>query len=133
MQYSNLFIGSTGFFFDYGSVSPAAQVPFGALRLGPEKNSTKFDLFLRHESGYNYRDTHIRAFSHTRLVGAGLSDFGNFGLIPISISSSDIDNSIEYESWWSAMNKSSEIASPENPSFAIRAEFPSQPNVSGCN
>ncbi len=30
------------------------------------------------------RDTHIRAFSHTRLVGAGATDLGNFGVMAVT-------------------------------------------------
>jgi putative alpha-1,2-mannosidase len=82
-QKTNLFIGSSGFAYGYGAVSPAAQVPFGAMRLGPDTASTIPDIEFRHFSGYNYNDIMIRGFSHTRLVGAGLSDFGNFGLMPI--------------------------------------------------
>jgi len=32
-----------------------------------------------------FSDSHIRAFSHTHLVGAGLPDYGNFGVMPLSI------------------------------------------------
>ena len=79
-NFTNVFIGTTGAaLWAEGGMSPAAQVPYGALRLGPD-TTTVADFFLRHYSGYNYRDTTIRAFSHTRCVGSGVSDFGNFGI-----------------------------------------------------
>ena len=31
------------------------------------------------------RDTHIRAFSHTHMVGAGLPDYGSFGVTPVRV------------------------------------------------
>lgn len=36
-----------------------------------------------HTGGYAYADTSIAAFSHIRLVGAGVNDLGNLGLLPI--------------------------------------------------
>lgn len=37
-----------------------------------------------HFGGYHYNDTFIRCFSHTHLVGAGIVDYGNIGVMPIS-------------------------------------------------
>ena len=55
-----------------------AQVPFGALRLGPDTTLVG-DAFVEfdHYGGYNFEDTHVRAFSHTHMVGAGVGDFGS--------------------------------------------------------
>ena len=64
-DYVDSFIGSGGAGFGYGSINPSAQVPFGALRLGPDTTSNFFDNNLRHFSGYNYLDRYIRGFSHT--------------------------------------------------------------------
>lgn len=110
----NVFIGSSGGGFGYGSLAPAAQYPYGALRLGPDTTSGAANIEFRHFSGYNYYDTMIRGFSHTRLVGAGVSDLGTFGVMPLLVSSSAARKVEPYAeaSWWSTFNKSSEIAFP---------------------
>lgn len=59
--------------FEYAS----RQVPYGALRLGPDTTRAALDLSYRHFSGYNFEDNYLRGFSHTHLVGAGLNDLGN--------------------------------------------------------
>jgi len=61
----NVFIGTSGFAYGYGSVSPAAQAPYGALRLGPDTVTLVTDAGFRHNSGYNFVDNSVRAFSHT--------------------------------------------------------------------
>ena len=68
--------------------NPGAMAPFPFLRLGPD--TTRVDDVLgeawsklnRH-AGYFGSDTHIRAFSHTHLQGAGDADLGNVGLMPV--------------------------------------------------
>lgn len=72
------------------------------------------DLSYRHCSGYNYVDKVIRAFSHTRLVGAGAADLGNFGFMPTSRPDlrDDIRMDITAEPWSSPYQKGSEHAKP---------------------
>ena len=73
-QYVDTFIGSGGSGFGSGGDNPGAQVPFGAIRIGPDTTSKTFNkdftIPFDHYSGYNYEDQYMRAFSHTRLVGA---------------------------------------------------------------
>jgi len=77
-------IGAGGIGFGCGSNSPAAQLPYSYVRLGPDtaprlkKEFTKF----QHFGGYNTADHYLRAFSHMRLVGAGVMDMGIFGVLP---------------------------------------------------
>ena len=110
-EFVNPFIGSSGFGWGYGGVSPASQVPYGALRLGPDTESLDIDAFFRHDSGYNYRDTIVRAFSHTRVVGAGVADYGNFGIIGIR-SNNSAGSYVPPRSWYSRMDKKTEQARP---------------------
>ena len=56
-SYVDPFIGTTGLGFGSGQLSPAAQTPFGALRLGPDTTNKVPDLDFRHCSGYNFNDT----------------------------------------------------------------------------
>lgn len=77
----NPFIGSGGIFYLSGFVSPAATVPFGMVRLGPDTVSNGGHRALN-SSGYYYRDSRILGFSHTRLSGTGATDGGNFLVMP---------------------------------------------------
>ncbi len=79
-QLANLTWGTGGFGFGAGSQLPGVQVPYGALRLGPD-TSALIQLPFQHYGGYAFDDSHISAFSHTHLVGAGVADFGNFGVM----------------------------------------------------
>ncbi|MBQ2842096.1 MAG: GH92 family glycosyl hydrolase [Clostridia bacterium] len=82
-QYVDPFIGTGGTPWTCGMLSPAATVPFGAVRLGPD---TSFIggayIFKTNTSGYYYEHGHIKGFSHSRLSGTGAEDYSNFRVIP---------------------------------------------------
>jgi len=103
----NPFVGTGGLTYGYGSLNPGAQAPFGALRLGPDTTATIANIAWRHFSGYNPQDDKIRAFSHTHLVGAGINNLGNFGVMPMRRDSLSLPHS-----WWSTFKKESEHAVP---------------------
>src|ERR1700742_4177013 len=69
-RHVNPFIGSGGLFYLCGNETPAACVPFGTVRLGPDTISNSGVRALN-TSGYYYRDERVLGFSHTRLVGTG--------------------------------------------------------------
>ena len=79
-------IGTGGLGWGVGGTNPGAQVPFGALRLGPDTalGALNLEKLGVHYGGYWFSDTHIRAFSHTHLVGAGVADLGNVGVMAVS-------------------------------------------------
>jgi predicted alpha-1,2-mannosidase len=116
------FIGTGGFgWWGYGALSPAAQVPHGAMRLGPDTTSTTFDGGNQHYSGYYYDDDIIRAFSHTHVVGGAIRDWGTFGLMPIRLTNEgqlprhDLPTRVgafKSRFWWSLFKKTSEFARP---------------------
>jgi predicted alpha-1,2-mannosidase len=129
----NGFIGTGGLGYGYGGVNPAALVPGGPMRLGPDSTNTMANVGYRHFSGYNYLDDQIRMFSHTHLVGAGMNDLGNFGVMPVRIfDRHETENENETDTmlhwlqlgqardkvdqhtrvWWSMFNKSTEWAAP---------------------
>lgn len=83
----NPFIGSGGNPYVCGNVSPAATVPFGMVRLGPD-TAAKSGRRATNTSGYYYGDDHILGFSHTRLSGTGARDGGNFLVLPCTESDS---------------------------------------------
>ena len=101
IDYVNPFIGSGGSGFGAGGHNPGAQVPFGILRVGPDTVDTiaKQPILLpfNHYGGYSYLDNTIVAFSHTHLVGAGVGDLGNFGLMPFYVKAqSDLSSLIHH-------------------------------------
>lgn len=73
-QYVDPLIG-TG---DHGHVFIGANVPYGAVQLGPTQFSEGWDWC----SGYHYSDSAIIGFSHTHLSGAGSADMGDISLMP---------------------------------------------------
>ncbi|RYF68927.1 MAG: glycoside hydrolase family 92 protein, partial [Cytophagaceae bacterium] len=73
-RYVDPFIG-TGF---HGHVFMGANVPFGAVQLGPTQMSQGWDWC----SGYHYSDSLIIGFSHTHLNGTGIGDLGDVLIMP---------------------------------------------------
>jgi len=73
-QYVDPFIGSGG----HGYVFVGANVPFGAVQLGPTQLSKGWDWC----SGYHYSDSIIIGFAHTHLSGTGSSDLGDISFMP---------------------------------------------------
>ncbi len=73
-RYVDPFIG-TG---DHGHVFIGANVPYGAVQLGPTQLTEGWDW----SSGYHYSDSTIIGFAHTHLGGAGSADLGDILLMP---------------------------------------------------
>ncbi len=61
---------------DNGQLDPAATVPWGMIKLGPDTDPGN-------HSGYNYYSTKISGFSHNRIGGVGCSGAGgNLRILP---------------------------------------------------
>lgn len=72
----NPYIGS-----DYhGHVFVGANVPFGAIQLGPNNDKEAWDWC----SGYHYSDSVLIGFAHTHLSGTGIGDLGDLLFMPVS-------------------------------------------------
>src|SRR6516164_1195132 len=76
------FVGTGGFPWVCGNNSPAAMVPFGMVRLGPETASILIGKRALNTSGYYYGDERLLGFSHTRLNGTGATEGGHFLAMP---------------------------------------------------
>lgn len=75
-QHVDPYIGS-----DYhGHVFVGANVPFGAVQLGPVNITQGWDWC----SGYHYSDSTLIGFAHTHLSGTGIGDLGDILFMPIS-------------------------------------------------
>lgn len=82
-QYVDPFIGTGGTPWTCAMLSPAATVPFGTVRLGPDTNFIGDTYITKmNTSGYYYEQRHIRGFSHSRLSGTGAEDYGCFRITP---------------------------------------------------
>ena len=75
-QYVDPLIGSAG----HGHVFVGANVPFGAVQLGPVNIFEGWDWC----SGYNYASNTILGFTHTHLSGTGIGDLNDILLLPFS-------------------------------------------------
>ena len=73
-QYVDPYIG-TGF---HGHVFVGANIPFGAVQLGPTNLSKGWDWC----SGYHISDSTIVGFQHTHLSGTGIGDLGDISFMP---------------------------------------------------
>lgn len=73
-QYVDPYIGTGG----HGHVFLGANVPFGAVQLGPVNLSQGWDWC----SGYHYSDSTIVGFAHTHLSGTGIGDLGDVAVMP---------------------------------------------------
>ena len=79
-SYVNPFIGSE----DHGHVFVGANVPFGAVQLGPTQIGRTWDKFNGWDwcSGYNYISKEILGFTHTHLSGTGIGDLNDIMIVP---------------------------------------------------
>ena len=73
-QFVDPYIGSGG----HGHVFVGANVPFGAVQLGPVNFARGWDWC----SGYHYSDSIVVGFSHTHLSGTGIGDLGDILVMP---------------------------------------------------
>ena len=74
-QFVDPYIGS-----DYhGHVFVGANVPFGAVQLGPNNPTQGWDWC----SGYHYSDSLLIGFAHTQLSGTGIGDLGDILFMPV--------------------------------------------------
>lgn len=75
-SYVDPYIGSSF----HGHVFVGANVPFGAVQLGPTQIGEGWDWC----SGYHYSDSVIVGFAHTHLSGTGIGDLGDILVMPFT-------------------------------------------------
>lgn len=105
-QYVDPFIGTGG----HGHVFMGANVPYGAVQLGPTNRSTGWDWC----SGYHYSDSTITGFAHTRLSGTGIGDLGDISVMPLTGNNILLKafSNIPGEGYYSLFSHQEERASP---------------------
>jgi putative alpha-1,2-mannosidase len=113
----NLWIGTGGSGYAYGATSPAACVPYGLARPGPDTTSGLFPLPWHHFSGYHFADDRIRGFSQTRISGIGVPDYGNLSLLPARAASGVAESEDEPRV---AFSHEDEVARPGSYTVTLR-------------
>ena len=80
LQHVDPFIGTAG----HGHVFLGANVPYGAVQLGPSNIMQTWDKFNGWDwcSGYNYISKEILGFTHTHLSGTGIGDLNDILVLP---------------------------------------------------
>lgn len=76
LQYVDPYIGTDG----HGHVFLGANVPFGAVQVGPTNFTRGWDWC----SGYHYSDSILIGFAQTHLSGTGIGDLGDVMLMPFT-------------------------------------------------
>lgn len=120
LDFVDPFIGTGGFGFGAVGINPGAQLPFGTLRLGPDTSSKVLgddeELEFNHYGGYHFDDEFVRGFGHLHMVGAGVGDLGNFGIMPVAVSEEnyerDLGKLVSPSKRTARQRKDSEAASP---------------------
>lgn len=82
----DVFIGTGGVLYSSGMAFPAAAVPFGQVRMGPDGKFSGPLFFMNRANvataGYAPIQRKVYGFSHTRVQGAGLKEGGAFRVLP---------------------------------------------------
>lgn len=75
-KYVNPFIGTQG----TGHTFPGASRPFGMVQVSPDT----YNWGWNHTAGYQFLDSTILGFSNTHISGAGIPEFGDILLLPLT-------------------------------------------------
>ncbi|NML66960.1 glycoside hydrolase family 92 protein [Hymenobacter sp. RP-2-7] len=122
------FIGTGG----HGHVFIGANVPFGAVQLGPQQIFKGWDWC----SGYHYSDSLLTGFSHTHLSGTGASDLGDVLIMPYTgaLKTDKGQQKAPHQGYLSRYSHQREVARPGYyavtlDDYGIRAELTSTARV----
>ncbi len=122
VQYVDPYIG-TGF---HGHVFVGANVPFGAVQLGPTNITEGWDWC----SGYHYSDSTLIGFAHTHLSGTGIGDLGDILFMPVTGNYPIATGTVEKqdESYLAKYSHADEVVKPgyysvEIPRYKVKAEL----------
>lgn len=98
----------------HGHVFVGANVPFGAVQLGPNNPTQGWDWC----SGYHYSDSLIIGFAHTHLSGTGIGDLGDILFMPVA-GDYTFDETIPYN-WQAKYTHDDEVVKPGYYSVEIK-------------
>jgi predicted alpha-1,2-mannosidase len=75
-------IGTGGVGYTVGTMNPGPSLPFGMIKPGPDSGLGPVQISFLNCTGYHYDQTHIWGFSHSRLNGMGVPDYGAVQVTP---------------------------------------------------
>lgn len=75
-------IGTGGTGYKVGSMNPGPALPFGMIKPGPDTGIGPVQISYMNCTGYYYEQTHLWGFSHSRLNGMGVPDYGAVQVTP---------------------------------------------------
>ena len=102
-------IGSGGVGYSVGNAYPGPQRPFGMVKPGPDTSSHGGAASFYHCAGYYADDLEIFGFSHTRMNGVGIVDYGAVAVMPLTGMSAE---RLPRAGHTATFSKASEEASP---------------------
>ena len=105
-SYVDTSIGTGG----HGHVFVGANVPFGAVQLGPTSIPTEWDW----TSGYHESDSTVIGFSHTHLSGTGVGDLFDITVMPVTgnVTYARGNEKDKNSGLWSYADRSKEVSRP---------------------
>jgi predicted alpha-1,2-mannosidase len=75
-------IGTGGVGYTVGTMNPGPSLPFGMIKPGPDSGLGPIQINFLNCTGYHYDQTHIWGFSHSRINGMGVPDYGAVQVTP---------------------------------------------------
>jgi predicted alpha-1,2-mannosidase len=75
-------IGTGGVGYTVGTMNPGPSLPFGMIKPGPDTGLGPIQISFLNCTGYHYDQTHIWGFSHSRINGMGVPDYGAIQVTP---------------------------------------------------
>lgn len=109
VDYVDPFIGTGGDGFGVGSAFPGPSLPFGMVKPGPDTSTDGKAPGFYHCAGYYYKDKQIRGFSHNRMHGTGVADYGNIMLMPATGDPLDMAEEKNYVSNFSHKSETARV------------------------
>lgn len=75
-------IGTGGVGYTVGTMNPGASLPFGMVKPGPDTGIGPIQISFLNCTGYHYDQSHVWGFSHSRINGMGVPDYGAILVTP---------------------------------------------------
>lgn len=69
-------IGTGGVGYTVGTMNPGPALPFSMIKPGPDTGLGPIQISFMNCTGYHYDQSHIWGFSHSRINGMGVPDYG---------------------------------------------------------
>jgi predicted alpha-1,2-mannosidase len=119
-------IGTGGVGYSVGNAYPGPQRPFGMVKPGPDTALDGNAPGFYHCAGYSASDNEIFGFSHTRMNGVGIVDYGAVAVMPLTGMSAA---RIPRAGHTATFSKDSELASPGYYAVTLDGATATEPSI----